>query len=594
MSTLPLFDRQALGEPAPKKGATLRDYQESAIRSLRAHVVAGRKRVLLVAPTGSGKMVIVASIIKTSTVPVLFVCHRMELIDQCVRELADLGITNVGVMRGDDDRTDPSASIQIASIQTLMRRAKPPAGLVLIDEAHRSAAESYRVHVFDAYPEAIVVGFTASPIAASGHPLGDSYQQMDVTVTYSTLIRRKFIVEPDCFSTPLQPEMTGVHVSQGDFDENELATVMGRRELVGGVVQHWLELAHKHPVFNDNGDRYSGKLVDGPRRPTFCFAVNVAHSEALCQEFVRGGVRVAHLDGKTPENQRRAMLRDLASGQLEVISNCNVLLEGVDVPPAKCVVHARPTLSLVLWMQSTGRILRPWCPSCHGRCDVDGHRSVQPLLLDHAGNYDRHGPPHEDRKWSLKDGVSRAPGQAPTKLCKSCFAYVPSGKIICPFCGAEFPRSHAMPVPTQSAGKLERRTDTTEDQQREFFNKTVRLAMARGFKPGFPIMKFKEEYGCLPPRAWGDEVRSAFNTDVTWQTRVRDRAERKAQEEANGPSEPQGAVASVQQHAAPPPEPEPETVQLDDESFSAWLESEGIVMPGDEDPWQLDPRKVQI
>src|SRR5271170_1849842 len=188
MSTLNLFEPQVISDVKPTK---LRKYQERAIQKLRDRVREGKKRMLLVAPTAAGKMRIIANIIRTSSVPVLFVAHRLELIDQCCDQLAALGITNIGVMRADDERTNPSAATQICSIQTLSRRKKPPAGLIIIDEAHKSCSDSMIDNIFDApeYKDSLVLGFTATPTRLDGRPLGNLFGSMDVIVTYAELIR---------------------------------------------------------------------------------------------------------------------------------------------------------------------------------------------------------------------------------------------------------------------------------------------------------------------------------------------------------------------------------------------------------------------
>src|SRR5260370_30703143 len=131
------------------KAPELRPYQSAAIEPLRNRFAAGTKRMLCVAPVASGKMVLASNIIKSSTVPALFVAHRMELIDQCVRELNRLGIHRVGVMRGQDERTDPDATVQVASIQTPARLDKPRAGIVLIGEAHRAQSNPFQENIFD-------------------------------------------------------------------------------------------------------------------------------------------------------------------------------------------------------------------------------------------------------------------------------------------------------------------------------------------------------------------------------------------------------------------------------------------------------------
>lgn len=555
--TLPLFERPALLDVKP---TSLRRYQTSAIQTLRTRVREEKKRVLLVGPTGMGKMVIIASIIQTSSVPVLFVAHRMELIDQAAAQLARLGITNIGVMRGDDDRTNPNAATQIASIQTLIRRKKPEAGLILIDEAHRSLGDSYQKHIFEAYPNAIILGFTATPCRLDGKPLGSVYQTLEVVATYAELIREGWIAVPDCYSTPVSPDLSSVRVVAGEYDEGQLEDVMRKQELVGNVVDHWLKLAHLYP-------KPGGGYTEGPRRRTFIFATSIAHSLDICERFSASGVRVAHLDGTTQEDERRRIVRALGEGELDAISNCNVMLEGVDVPSAKCVVHARPTQSLVLWRQSTGRILRPWHPGCPLGCTE--HPSVAPLLLDHAGNIDRHGFPHEDLHWELNAKAFRA-SPPKTKICKGCFAYVDSNRSVCPFCGFEFKQQdHDPPKPVkETAEKLIQRSTQPEDMKRAFLDDMVKVARKRGFKPGFASAKFKEHYGHWPPWAWSEEIKASFASDSEWISNFESRDKRKKNEEEKIKVEEEKAVEADLENDA---QEDPTTDEGgDDESFGDW------------------------
>jgi superfamily II DNA or RNA helicase len=521
--TLPMFPTGPLADG--KLPASLRPYQAKLIQKLRVHVVSGQARILVVAPTGAGKMFIIASIIRTATVPVLFIAHRMELIDQCARELERQGITSIGVMRADDDRTNPSASVQIASIQTLARRDKPAAGIIILDEAHRAAGDSYR-DVLTHYPGGTpLFGFTASPTRLDGRPLGgDLFQRIEIAATYGELLKHpEWLVAPDIFSSPVRPDLSGVGMIGGDFDEGALGEAMAQSHLVGDVVEHWLRLAHRHPMFTPSGVRIPMSFRDGERRRTFCFAVNIKHSMMLCDRFEKEGVRVAHLDGKTPENERRAMLADMAAGKLDVISNCNVLLEGVDVPSVKCVVHARPTKSLVLWMQSTGRIMRPW-------------NGVTPIILDHGCNFDAHGAPFEDRAWSLTERVRRIAASMPMKLCKGCFAYVEAHKLVCPFCGWEFPKEERR-APSETPEALAQRGTEPLELKRRYFESMVTLARAKGYKPGFASAKFRENYGVWPPWAWSEELREAFVSDEFWQATMTRRLEQKAARDARDAEE---------------------------------------------------------
>ncbi len=317
--------------------------------------------------------------------PVLFVCHLRELIDQCVRELAAVGITNVGVIRGDDDRVDPRASIQIASVQTLARRDKPPAGLVFIDEAHRAISDSYQA-LLEHYREAIVLGFTATPTRYDGRPLGNTFECMEIVTTYEQLIKDGFIVAPLCYSGPAELDLSMIKTIGGDYDEGQLGDVMRDVSLVGQLLDQWKKIANQYT----RAGGFTG-LVEGPYRRTLIFAVNIQHSLDICERFASAGVKIAHLDGTTPETERKRIVKALGNGELEAATNVGIFLEGVDIPSAKCIVDARPTQSIVLHRQKGGRILRPWHPGC--RADCREHPSVQPIFLDHAQNILRHGFP---------------------------------------------------------------------------------------------------------------------------------------------------------------------------------------------------------
>jgi len=522
-STLPLFSTgAALFESAPPK---LRPYQQKAIQTLRNRVREGKRRILLVAPTGAGKGTMIAAIIRTSSVPVLFVCDALELIDQCVLELARVGITNVGVIRGNDERTNPHATVQVCSIQTLARRDKPPAGLLLVDEAHLSASDSYRKHVFDAYPHAIILGFTATPTRFDGRPLGNLYECLEVVTTYEELIKLGFIVAPLCYSGPAELDLSQIKTIGGDYDEAALGDVMRDASLVGSLLEHWRKLANQYPRSKENPS-----LVEGPYRRTFIFAVGIQHSLDICTRFEADGVRIAHLDGKTSETERRRIMAALDTGELDAITSVGVLLKGVDIPSAKCVVHARPTQSMVLWRQSAGRILRPWHPGCRRGCTA--HPSLVPMLLDHANNIPRLGFPHEDLFWELTTSARQIEKKIAVRICKGCFAYIQAYRRICPYCNTEAPPPDDEGlIPDETTARLQGLDTSPEAMRRMFFDTMVRVARAKGYKPGFAGARYKERYGGWPPWDWSEAVKASFASDPEWQTNYEANSSRKRQRE---------------------------------------------------------------
>ena len=493
---------------------SLRPYQHTCIENIRSAIRAGKRRILLVCPTGAGKTLTGASMIAGALSKgnrSIFVAHRREIIDQTAVAFARLGITSIGIIRAQDDRADGSQPIQIASIQTLARRAKPKdIAIVFIDECHRSMAASYQKHLFEAFPDAIFVGLTATPCRADGKPLGRAtpestagFDDLIIGARYSELIEGGFIRAPRVYSTPVLPDLKGVGTKGGDYDPSELEQAVNRSVIVGDIVRNW----QKH----------------AQGRRTVVFAVTVAHSMALRDEFINAGVRAEHLDGETPEPERDAILERLRTGRSEVVCNVNVLAEGWDSPPVKCLVLARPTKSLCLYMQQAGRILRPW----KDEMGVD----VEPIILDHGCCVDRHGFPHEDREWSLSAKPKRS-GAMPVKMCPECFAMIAAGCKECPHCAAA--------LKTETIGReqevldhveLALRTLDGEDAQLAFYRKHVAFARERGLRPGWVYHLFLAKFKKEPPREWGRALKRAAKKDPVWSEGIaRKAAEREVHE----------------------------------------------------------------
>jgi len=377
----------------------LRPYQAKGIELARAARRSGHRRILLSLPTGGGKSVLAAEMIRSAVsefgARVLVVAHRKELIDQFYVHLARVGITP-GILRGEDDRTDPSAPVQLGTIQTLSRRDLPPADIVFVDEAHRCPGESYRKLLAE-YPKATIFGLTATPARLDGRPLREHFDVLVQVAAYSELIAEGSIAAPIVYRARVLPDLRKVKKTAGDYDEGELEDACMGIHVIGDVIRGWK--AH----------------AEGRR--TVVYAVGIDHSKALVEDFRAEGVRAKHLDGTTPTEDRDQMLVDLYTGKLEMVCNVGVLTEGWDCPPVKCCVMARPTMSLTLWMQCSGRILRPW-------------GGVAPLLLDHGGNVERHFLPHMDREWSLDGKVSKPVDATRYHVCAGCYAYV--DRMPCP------------------------------------------------------------------------------------------------------------------------------------------------------------------
>lgn len=482
----------------------LRPYQERAIEEIRDAIRGGRRRIMLTVPTGGGKTLTSACMIASAVAKgkrALFVAHRLELIDQTVATFARLGVRAVGVIRAKDRRRDSSQPIQVASIQTLCRRTQPDYDLVIVDEAHRATASTYTKHVFERHERAVIIGLSATPIRSDGRPLGTHFEEPIITgARYSELIAEGHLAEPAVYSTPVLPDLSKVRTTGGDYNAEDLEAAMNKGALIGDLVTQW----SKHP-----------------RQRTVAFAVSVAHSRAIVDQFRAAGVRAEHLDGTTPEEERRAILQRLATFETELVSNVGVLCEGWDLPPCKTLILARPTKSLGLYMQMGGRILRPW-------------ENVTPIILDHGGNVDRHGLPHEDRTWSLTKKAKKQPGAPRLKVCTSCFGYVAAGCKTCPLCGAVLIVETAA-APTELPAvpvDLELRTLDGDAAQLAFFRATHKRARERGWKPGAVMFAFRDRFGTDPPAGWWSALQRDARRDDEWKAKIAARKVRGEDHEA--------------------------------------------------------------
>jgi Type III restriction enzyme, res subunit len=282
---------------------TLRPYQVDAVAGLE-EVTAAHRRAILVAPTGSGKTVIASEVIKRAAEQykrVLFLAHRREIILQTSAKLTAHGVRHGVIMAGVDPR--PMEAVQVASIDTLLVRGVrskamelPPADLIVFDEAHRSRGRT-REHLISLYPDATLLGMTATPCRGDGRGLGNMFDTMVETPQVRELIDQGCLV-PSRVYAPVDPDLRGVRTEKGDYVINQLATRMNTDALVGDIVEQWL----KH----------------GEGRRTVAFAVDIAHSVHIAREFVNAGVRAEHLDGSTPIAEREAILARLDPSRHEL------------------------------------------------------------------------------------------------------------------------------------------------------------------------------------------------------------------------------------------------------------------------------------
>ena len=446
---------------------TLRPYQQSGVQSARQTIGQGKRRIIILAPTGAGKTILASSIIESAVKRgshVLFLAHRKELIDQASRKLDDFGIDH-GVIMAKHWRRRPHALVQVASVQTLRRRDLPAADLVIIDEAHLSMAKTY-TDILEAYPKAVVLGLTATPMRADGKPLSAIYHDIVPVSSVPQLIRMGFLVRPRHYA-PSRPDLTKIGLKGGDYEETALAAAVDKPDLVGHIVEHWKAAA--------------------TGRTTAVFAVNIAHSQHIVAQFQAADIAAEHVDGTTPKHLRTAILDRFASGETTVVSSVGIMTEGYDNPRISAIVLARPTLSLALYLQMAGRGLRIHPETGKQDC----------IILDHAGCAYAHGFADEEREWNL-EGRKRSNGpkrEAPVRTCSECFCAYPAAARECPECGHIPDRQETPEIEQDESAQLVEVTDAMrlemsrakrrEEARAETLQDLLALARQRGYAPGW-------------------------------------------------------------------------------------------------------------
>ena len=476
----------------------LRQYQVEVIDAVRDLFTQGYRRVLLVAPTGAGKTVMAADLIRrlrASGQHILFLAGARELIFQTSAKLADIDVEYGIIMAGVRERV---ADVQVASVQTLARRDQMPvAHVIFIDEADLARAKTYE-KILAFYPDALVIGMTGTPWRSDGKGLGELFQASVVAATPRALMDAGFLVDFDAVSfVPL--DLGGVKSTAGDYDAEE----QGRRA-----------------TKTEDGKRLAGDIVReytarAAGRRAVCFAVTIEHSKMLAEQFVAAGVPAEHLDGEMPADDRAAIIARLRAGTTHVVCNVGVLTRGVDIPPIEVVILARATKSLSLFLQMVGRGLRP----CAGK--------TRALILDHAGCIVKqsggdvepvHGFPDDERDYSLTaDEKKRAKTTNVVRItqCRACFSVIRSGPETCPSCGAVLAKPRAEVSLETVAGRaiegqeLRRATAAPNPVHVVAIRDLIWMAQDRGWKPAAVAMKFKAEFHIFPNKALLDAGRRA-------------------------------------------------------------------------------------
>lgn len=377
----------------------LRNYQKEILTETHRQLALGHRRVLIVAPTGSGKTVMfawLANQMQKKNKTVWFLVHRRELLDQTIETFERFNI--------------PTETIHVGMVATVRNKPDkfPKPDVIVFDESHHSLAATWQ-KIIELFPATFLLGLTATPCRLDGKPLGAIYEQMVLGITPAELIQQGYLSDFRYFA-PAVTDLSVLKRKGQDFDREQAAELLNKRAIFGDVIKHW----------RDHANGYQ----------TICYCSTIEHSKATAQAFTEAGVKAIHFDGTTPAKERRQIIKDFRNKKITVLCNVDLIGEGFDVPDCWCCVLLRPTASTALYIQQAGRALRP-------------QPDKTAIILDHVGNHTRHGLPDDHRDWSLTDKIKPKQqygddGELLVRQCPECYGVYETKKHkVCPYCGAE-------------------------------------------------------------------------------------------------------------------------------------------------------------
>ncbi len=270
---------------------------------------------------------------------------------------------------------------------------------ILVHNCHHSTAKTY-TKIYDNYPNAIRLGFTATPIRLNKGGLGDVYSDLVTSVSTKWLIDNQYLAPYKYYSVKLA-DTSSLHTVAGEYNQNEVAQLMQDKEIYGDTVKQW------------------ERLAKGKKTIVYCASVEAADKTA--QKFLSAGYAAVSLDGTTSKQTRKQIIDSFREGSYKILCNCELFGEGLDIPDCECVVLLRPTQSLSLFIQQSMRSMRY----------IPGKTAI---IIDHVGNCYKHGLPDDEREWTLEP-KHKQETTVKIRECRQCYAVYPPSLNVCPYCG---------------------------------------------------------------------------------------------------------------------------------------------------------------
>jgi superfamily II DNA or RNA helicase len=366
----------------------LRAYQTELFHRVR-QAFATQRSVLAQLPTGTGKTHIFAQIAAAARDKdrhTWIIVPRNELLRQASDKLGEYQVDHGLIAAGEQESR--AFSTHIVSKDTLIRRydkIKRAPDFIIIDEAH-IALDRY-VEIADRYPNAKILGFTATPERLDGRGLSELYDVLIEGPPIKHFIERGYLTPFRYFCPPISG-LDKVHRRGTEYNADELDALLERRKVYGDAVKHYERLT--------------------PGRPCLVYCRSIKSAEQAAHQFNAAGYQFENIDGQMSYKRRKALIDALRNGQIQGLTSCDLITYGLDVPRVEVIIMLRPTLSRALFFQMIGRGLRPYALKNH--CTI----------LDHVSNIGEHGHPLQAHAWQFDGREKRARRSKDERRLKLC------------------------------------------------------------------------------------------------------------------------------------------------------------------------------
>jgi DNA repair protein RadD len=458
----------------------LREMQSSLLPKIKTAIREGHKRIIVQAPTGYGKTLVAAHIIaaalRKGNRP-LFTCPAITLVEQTLRSFEAEGIRDIGIMQADHHRTDSSASLQIASVQTLMRRTMTACDFAIIDEVHEEFDGLYAMLDSDAWKNRIAIGLSATPWKKG---MGLHWSKLIIAATINELISSGFAVPAKIYGPAQDVDRESVPIVNGEFEEEGSSKLMSDATVVGDVIEEWKEKS--------------------TREKTFMFCVNRNHARAQRDAFEDCGFKFGYIDANTPVGQRDTdagtrlnIFAQMRNGIIAGVASVGCLIRGVD-EDVRCIADLKLRKSEIAHVQLWGRGVRT----------APGKRFL--IGLDHAGNNvdlglftDIYHDTLDTRKPSDRGEAYKGDNKpAKPRKCPKCFQVVPPTKRACPNCGERVEHQHNVRMIDGRLVEIGSNYKANEKERQMWYSGFLWLAKKRNLSNGWAAHRFREKFGVWP------------------------------------------------------------------------------------------------